>query len=144
FNQPNLNDVLPLNGITQGYHSLSHHNGDPEKIRQLTLVELEQMEIFATLLQKLSRTIEGEEETLLDRSMIMLGSIFGDANKHDCTNMPILLAGGGFRHGQHLAFDRTNNTATCNLFVSMLQRLGIHDIPSFASSTGPLPGLELA
>ncbi|MEM1442644.1 MAG: DUF1552 domain-containing protein [Verrucomicrobiota bacterium] len=142
FNQPNLNDVLPMNGISQGYHSLSHHNGDPDKLRQLALVEIEQMEIFSILLKKLAETQE-DGAPLLDKSMIMLGSIFGDANTHNCSNMPILLAGGGFEHGQHLAFDPQNNTPTCNIFVSMLERLGIHDISSFASSSGKLTGLEL-
>ncbi|MEM7145635.1 MAG: DUF1552 domain-containing protein [Verrucomicrobiota bacterium] len=142
FNQPNLNDVLPMDGITQGYHSLSHHNGDPEKIRQLAMVEIEQMEILLGLLEKLKGTQE-DGESLLDKSMVMVGSIFGDANKHDCSNMPIILAGGGFEHGQHLAFDATNNTPTCNLFVSMLQRLGLREVESFGSSTGRLQGLEL-
>lgn len=142
FNQPNLNDVLPKDGITQGYHSLSHHNGDPEKIRQLELVELEQMQIFAGLLDKLKGTQE-DDHNLLDSSMVMLGSIFGNANKHDTNNMPILLAGGGFNHGQHLAFDPQSNTPTCNLYVAMLHRLGLTDVKSFASSTGPLKGLEM-
>lgn len=141
YNQPNLNDVLPLNGISQGYHSLSHHNGDPEKIRQLELVELEQMKKVSALLEKLTTTKE-ENETLLDRSMVMVGSIFGNANKHDTSNMPILLAGGGFKHGQHLAFPRNNNTPTSNLFLSMLHRAGVNDISSFSSSTGALKGLE--
>ena len=57
--------------------------------------------------------------------MVLYGSNMGDANTHDNTNLPILLAGGGFKHGQHLAFERDNNTPLCNLFVSMLQRLGI-------------------
>ncbi|MEM1296968.1 MAG: DUF1552 domain-containing protein, partial [Verrucomicrobiota bacterium] len=141
FNQPNLNDVLPMNGITQGYHSLSHHNGDPEKLRQLAIVEMEQMDIFSSLLDKLSTT-EENGAPLLEKSMVMLGSIFGDANTHDTSNLPILLAGGGFEHGQHLAFSRASNTPTSNLFLSMLEQLGVHDISSFASSTGKLQGLE--
>jgi len=67
----------------------------------------------------------------------------GDANIHDNTNLPILLAGGGFKHGQHIAFKRDNNAPLCNLFVSMMQRLGV-ETDSFASSTGRLSGLELA
>ena len=62
---------------------------------------------------------------------------------HETTNLPVLLAGGGFKHGQHLVFSRENNTPLCNLYVSMLQRLGI-ETSSFGSSKSTLTGLELA
>ena len=74
--------------------------------------------------------------------MVLYGSNFGDANTHVTTNMPVLLAGGGFRHGQHLAFDRERNYPLPNLFVTMLQRLGI-EADRFASSTGTMRGLDL-
>jgi hypothetical protein len=139
FNQPNLNDVLPLQGVSQGYHSLSHHNGDPEKLRQLELVEIQQMQNLHRLLDRL-KSASQLNGTLLDQSMVMVGSIFGDANKHDTSNMPIVLAGGGFEHGQHLAFDRSNNTPAANVYLSMLQQGGVES-DSFASSTGTLTGL---
>ncbi|MEM9481628.1 MAG: DUF1552 domain-containing protein [Verrucomicrobiota bacterium] len=143
FNQPNLNDVLPEDGITQGYHSLSHHNGDAEKQRQLAQVEEIQMGHFARLLDKLKATssVGSGDESLLDGTMVMMGSIFGNANHHDTRNMPIVLAGGGFEHGQHLAFDRGNNTPTANLFVSMMKKLGVEDFEGFSSSNGELKGL---
>jgi hypothetical protein len=72
---------------------------------------------------------------------VVYGSNFGDANKHTTDNMPILLAGGGFHHGQHLAFDQQNNYPLPNLFVSMLQQMGI-ETDKFASSTGTMRGLE--
>jgi hypothetical protein len=75
--------------------------------------------------------------------MVLYGSNFGDANQHVCTNMPTILAGGGFRHGRHLAFDQQRNYPLPNLFVSMLQRLGLEE-DRFASSTGTMRGLELA
>ena len=78
--------------------------------------------------------------TLLDDSMVLYGSNFGDANKHTTDNMPVLLAGGGFRHGQHLAFDRKKNYPLPNLFVSMLQQMGI-ETDTFASATGTMRGL---
>jgi hypothetical protein len=65
----------------------------------------------------------------------------GDANTHDNTNLPILLAGGGFRHGSHRAFKHDDNSPLCNLFVSVLQRLGVN-AEAFGSSSGTLPGLE--
>jgi hypothetical protein len=73
--------------------------------------------------------------------MVLYGSNLGNASSHDTKNMPILLAGGGFKHGQHLAFDPKNHPPLANLFVSMLQRLGLED-QTFASGTGPLAGLE--
>lgn len=69
-----------------------------------------------------------------------VGCHMGDANIHNNSNLPIILAGGGFRHGQHLAFNSQNNTPLCNVFVSMLQKMGIKT-DGFASSTGKLTGL---
>jgi hypothetical protein len=79
-------------------------------------------------------------ESLLDRSMVLYGSNFGDANKHTTTNMPVILAV-GFKHGRHLAFD-TRNYPLPNLFVSMLQRMGIES-DRFASATGSMRGVDL-
>ena len=74
--------------------------------------------------------------------MILYGSNMGNANTHVTTNLPVLFAGGGFRHGQHLSFDRERNYPLPNLFVSMLQRLGI-DTDEFASATGTMRGLDM-
>lgn len=71
---------------------------------------------------KLNSAKEGDA-TLLDRTQILYGRNLGNGNNHDTENLPILLAGGGFKHGQHLAFNKTNNEPLPNLFVSMLQRL---------------------
>jgi hypothetical protein len=78
----------------------------------------------------------------MDRAMVLYGSNLGDANAHSTSNMPVLLAGGGFKHAGHLAFDRSQNYPLPNLFVSMLQRMGI-ETPKFASSTGTMSGLEM-
>ena len=69
--------------------------------------------------------------------MVPYGSNLSDANIHDTTNLPILLAGGGLRHGQHLAFDREKNHPLCNLFVTMLQNMEV-EVDAFGSSTGNL------
>ena len=89
------------------------------------------------------RNVKEDGETLLDRTMVLYGSNLGNANTHVTTNLPTLFAGGGFRHGQHLAFDRDRNYPLPNLFVSMLQRMGI-ETDRFASATGTMRGLELA
>jgi hypothetical protein len=127
--------------ITDGYHNLSHHGQNPTKLAELAAIDTWHMKLLAGLLSKLKTTQEGGEP-LLDRTMVLLGSNFGDANKHTTNNMPALLAGGGFRHGQHLAFDRERNYPLPNLFVSMLQRIGIES-DKFASSTGTMRGLEM-
>ena len=134
--------VPPIEGVDEGYHTLSHHGQNRNKIEQLALIETEQMRVLGDLLRGLHTTRE-QGDTLLDRTMVMYGSNLGNASSHDTRNMPIILAGGGFRHGQHLAFDRDNNYPLPNLFVSMLQRLGI-EVDRFGSSTGTMRGLEMA
>jgi hypothetical protein len=131
---------IPGETITDDYHNLSHHGKAPEKLAQLRILDEWQMRLLAGLLLDLKSVREGEE-TLLDRTMVLYGSNLGDANAHSTTNMPILFAGGGFKHGQHLAFDQSRNYPLPNLFVSMLQRMGI-EVDSFASSTGTMRGLE--
>ncbi|MBL8235869.1 MAG: DUF1552 domain-containing protein [Bryobacterales bacterium] len=126
--------------ITDGYHNLSHHGKNESKLKQLEAIDTWHMKLLAELFDKLKTKNEGGE-SLLDRSMILYGSNFGDANKHTTTNMPVLLAGGGFKHGQHLAFDANRNYPLPNLFVSMIQRMGI-EADKFASATGPMRGLE--
>src|SRR6202012_6219221 len=100
------------------------------------------MKLIAGLLGDL-KSIRESDVPLLDRTMILYGSNLGDANAHSTTNLPVLFAGGGFRHGQHLAFDRGRNYPLPNLFVSMLQRMGI-EADRFSTSTGTMRGLEFA
>lgn len=128
--------------ITDGYHNLSHHGKSEDKRAQLKIIDEWHMKMLSHLLEGLKGVKEGDE-TLLDRTMVLYGSNFGDANAHTCFNLPTILAGGGFRHGQHLAFDRKNNYPLPNLYVSMLQRMGI-ETERFASSTGTMRGLEMA
>ncbi len=132
--------VPPIPGVSLGHHDLSHHGQDPAKIAQLRTVELEKMKTVQELLVKLKNTQE-QGESLLDRTMVYFSSNLGDASNHSTKNLPVLLAGGGFRHGQHLAFDADNAPPLSNLYLSMLHRLGI-DAERFASSTGTLTGLE--
>ncbi len=136
------NDVPPVAGVTIDHHNLSHHGQDPAKIAQLRLIEAEILKAFAGLLAGLKSRKEGAA-TLLDSTLLLFGSNLGNANSHDTRNLPILLAGGGFRHGSHLAYDAKKNTPLCNLFVTMLRRMGT-EIDAFGSSTAAsLPGLEL-
>ena len=124
-----------------GYHNLSHHGQSKEKLAELEKVDLQQMRHLRDLISALAATPGADGARLLDQTMVLYGSNLGDANVHNCTNLPILLAGGGFRHGQHLAFDTLHNKPLCNLFVSMLQNMGIESA-AFGSSGATLSGLS--
>lgn len=137
--------IFKLSGrqdTTESYHGLSHHGQNEQKLRQLEAADRQQMAVLAKLLGNLAGKPEGGER-LLDRTMVLYGSNMGEANIHDNTNLPIILAGGGFKHGQHIAFKRDNNTPLCNLFVSMLRRFGI-EADTFGSSAGSIAGLNQA
>lgn len=129
------NSVTGIDGVGTSYHGLSHHGMDDDKLRQLALVEQGMIDQWARFLRKL------KSDELLDETIVLMTSNLGNASSHDTRNMPVLIAGGGFRHGQHLAFDQTNNYPLPNLFVSALQRLGLEQ-ESFATSTGTMTGLE--
>ena len=104
-------------------------------------VELEKMKMLADLLGKLKQSQEAGG-SLLDRTSVFFSSNLGNASSHSCKNLPVMLAGGGFKHGQHLASDPTTQPLS-NLYVSLLQRLGL-ETDEFGTSTGTLTGLELA
>ena len=134
--------VIDVDGIdvTDGYHNLSHHGKKADKLKQLDVIDRWHMKLLAELFSNL-REIAEDDSNLMDRSMVLYGSNLGDANAHVTTNLPVLFAGGGFRHGQHLAYDTNDNYPLPNLFVSMMQRMGL-PFDSFASSTGTMRGLE--
>ncbi len=134
------NGVPPVKGVTMDHHNLSHHGRDPAKIAQLRLIEEAELRVLRDLLGKL-KTKEAGDSRLLDKTMVLFGSNLGNANSHDTRNLPILLAGGGFKHGRHVAFDSNKNTRLCNLFVTMLERLGV-ETDTFGSSDGTLTGFD--
>ncbi len=130
------NSVNGLEGVDESYHSLSHHGLDDEKLRQLSIVEQGVINEWGDFLRRL------KEDQMLDETMVVLTSNLGNASSHDNKNMPVLFAGGGFRHGQHLAFDQKNNYPLPNLYLSALHRLGRQD-EQFATSTGEMDGLTV-
>jgi hypothetical protein len=138
-NTPAL-DIDHVHTTTDGYHSLSHHGKSAKKLDQLKQIDSMHMHLLAKLMADL-KTSKEEGAPLLDRTMILYGSNLGNASAHTTTNLPTLFMGGGFNHGQHLVFDTERNYPLPNLFVSMLQRMGI-DADKFASSTGTMRGLK--
>ena len=129
-------------GVTTGHHPLTHHGNRPAALAELRLIEEAQLKAFAGLLDELN-TPDEAGGTLLENTAVLYGSHLGDANRHDNTNLPIVLAGGGYRHGRDLSFARDRNAPLGNLFVSLLQGLGV-EADRFASGTGTLTGLEAA
>jgi hypothetical protein len=139
-NFPGMNAVPVIPGIDVDYHNLSHHAKDPAKVKQLTIVESAVVNELAEFLKKLDGSAQGDG-SLLDSTMVLFGSNLGNASSHDTKNMPIVLAGGGFDHGQHLAFDRKDNYPLPNLYVSMLQRLGM-ETDRFGTGSATMRGLN--
>lgn len=131
-----------IKGVNDGTHPLSHHGNDPNKLKQLRVVEELQLREIALFLDALQATKE-RDGTLLDNTMVMFGSNMGNASSHSNVNLPTFLVGGGFKHGQHLVFDQKKNYPLTNLYVSMLQRMGI-EVDNFSSGKGTMRGLEFA
>jgi hypothetical protein len=129
--------VVPnIAGVQAGHHPLSHHGQDPAKIAQLKIIESGILSTFSDFLTQLGqRSAQGAR--LLDHTAVLFGSNLGNANAHDPSNLPIILAGGGYDHGRYVAYDKRNNIPLCNLFVNMLNNMGI-ETESFATSTGKL------
>lgn len=128
-----LNAVPVIPGVKTDWHNLSHHGKDESKIDELKVIEAAEFEVFAEFLGKLKSVTE-PGGTLLDHTSVLFGSNLGNASAHDWRNLPIILAGGGYRHGGYVAHDAKNNTPLANLFVSLAQRMGV-ETDQFGSST---------
>lgn len=140
LNLPGDNARLPIEGVDEGYHTLSHHGRDADKLAQLALIEEQIIGAYGDFLRALA-TFEEADGTLLDHTSVLLTSNLGNASSHDNRNLPVLIGGGGFHHGQHLAFDRNNNYPLANLFVSILQQSGLAT-DTFSSGKSTMKGLE--
>ena len=123
-------------GVSIDHHGLSHHGKEPGKVEQLRRIEEAQFAAVRDLIAALAKKEEAGRR-LLDSTMVMFGSNLGNANSHEPTNLNIVLAGGGFKHAGHVAFDQKNNTPLSNLFVTMLQRMNI-ETDRFGSSRGTI------
>jgi len=141
FRLGGLNSVPTVPGVNTDWHNLSHHGKDPEKIKELKIVEEAEFSAFNDFLTKL-KGIEENGKSLLDHTSVLYGSNLGNASSHNWRNLPLVLAGGGFRHGNYLAHNEEDNTPFANLFVTLAQRMNI-EIDQFGSSTAAgITGLE--
>ncbi len=134
--------VISLFIDTTVIHNITHHGNRPEVLGELRGHEERQFDALNGFLDALRSTKE-QGDSLLDRTQILYGTCMGSANSHSNVNLPVLLAGGGFKHGQHLAFDKVNNHPLTNLHVSMLQRIGIQT-GEFSTGKSTMKGLEMA
>jgi hypothetical protein len=133
--------VVPhVPGVKNETHGLTHHGNEPEKIAELRKIEEAQIVAFGGFLQSLRNVKEGDG-SLLDQTQVLYGSCLGNANSHSNQNLPLILAGGGFKHPGHLAFNETRNEPMAKLFLTMLNRLGV-EARSFASCSSTLRGLD--
>jgi len=124
-----LGQVFTIEGETlqAGYHALSHHGNDPDKIRELVKVERQHMKCFARFLEQLKAKTDALGEPLLDSTIVLLGTGMGDASRHSNTDLPTLVAGGGFRHGRHIAVEGESDAAPLlgDLYLTLLEKMGI-------------------
>lgn len=123
-------------GIDKSYHGLSHHGNDEEAIAHLITLETYQIEQFNKFLTRLAKITDGDQ-TLLDSTAVLFGSGIGNAHSHKNSDLPVILAGGGYRHGEFRKVESTgiNKVPLCNLYVEIAQRMGL-EVDAFGSSTG--------
>ncbi len=122
--------------MTSDQHSLSHHGQDPAKIEQLKKVEVEIVKAFDLLMSQLTERNDANGP-IIDQTTVLFGSNLGNANAHTPVDLPVLVAGGGFSHGQYIAHEGEHNAPLCNLFVTMLQNMGV-ETDAFGQSDGTL------
>lgn len=136
---PGGNRRFPFDGVSMGYHTLSHHGKRQDRIEQLAIIETFYMEQLASFLDKLAKARDEDGRPLLDSTIVMFGSGMGNASSHSSRDLPILVAGGGLQHGKHHRFEKDGKKGTplSNLYVTLLQQLGI-EADRFATSTGDL------
>jgi hypothetical protein len=130
-----MNQVPEIEGVTHDWHQLSHHGLDPAKIDELKVIEVAEFRALSDFLSKL-KGVQENGRSLLDSTAVLFGSNLGNASAHDTKNLPLVLAGGGYKHGRHVAVDPQKQVFS-NLFVSLAQRMGVES-DKFGFSTGTL------
>jgi hypothetical protein len=125
-----IDGAIKVPGATGGWHTLSHHGGKADKIAQLSKIEIDTLRHFNRFLFEMDQ-IQEEGGTLLDHTTVVMGSNFGNASNHTCNNLPMIVAGGGYRHQAHTVLEKP--TPLCNLYLELLHKHNI-DLGSFGSS----------
>jgi hypothetical protein len=134
--------VYPLSGVREAHHSLTHYQNDPVKIAKVSMINQYHMKMFATFLERLKNTPDGESN-LLDNVMIVYGCGISDGDRHYHNNLPILLTGGGagqIKGGRHLVYPG-DRTPLANLHMTLLQKMSV-PAEQLGDSTGTLQELS--
>lgn len=139
FGHPGGNRLFPFDGITAGYHQLTHHGKRPEYLAQLTSIEKYYTSQFSRFLSRMKESKDAEGESLFDTTAILFGSGMGNASSHSSRNLPVIVSGGAMKHGQHHRFERhgRDGLPLSDLFVTLLQQMGIEE-ESFGTSQSNL------
>jgi hypothetical protein len=135
------NRPFPQIGIAEGHHSLTHEQREEEAREKVAKIDRYYMEYFARFLKSLSERKDADGSSLLDNSMVVYGSGIADADRHTHSNLPVILAGGGRRALQPGQYLQSTSMPMSNLYLSLLDRLGIDGVESFGDSTGRLNGI---
>lgn len=143
FQLSGMNAVPTIPGVSSDWHGLSHHGKDSEKIEELKIIEEAEFQVFGEFLTKL-KAVKENGKSLLDQTAVLYGSNLGNASSHNWRNLPIVLAGGGFKHGSYVAHDADDNTPLANLFVPLLNRMDVETREFGTSTAESLRGLETA
>jgi len=125
-----IDGAIKVPGATGGWHTLSHHGGKPDKISQLSRIEIDTLKHFNQFLFEMDQ-IKEEGGTLLDHTTVVMGSNFGDSSNHTCNNLPMIVAGGGYKHQTHTVLEK--QTPLCNLYLELLHKHNV-DAAKFGSS----------
>ena len=125
-----IDGAIKVPGATGGWHTLSHHGGKPDKISQLSRIEIDTLKHFNQFLFEMDQ-IKEEGGTLLDHTTVVMGSNFGDSSNHTCNNLPMIVAGGGYKHQTHTVLEKP--TPLCNLYLELLHKHNI-DAAKFGNS----------
>jgi hypothetical protein len=126
--------TYPQIGVPEAHHPTSHHGNDPAKIEKLAKINAYQVSLFAYYLDRLKSTADGDG-SLLDHSIVMLGSGLGNPDVHDHLNLPIVVAGGAgnLKGGRHIKY--AEPTALANVHLTMLDLVGVK-LDAFGDSSG--------
>ena len=122
--------AIKVPGTTGGWHTLSHHGGRKDVIEKLSRIETDTLKHFENFLFELDQIKEGDR-TLLDNTTVVMGSNFGDSSNHTCNNLPMIVAGGGYKHENHKVMQEP--TPLCNLYLELLHKHNV-DVGNFGSS----------
>lgn len=133
FLLPGQGQVFSIGGqkLSAGYHGLSHHGNDPTKIAEFNRVGIEHVTRFGNFVRKLGKKKDAQGRPLIDSTALLFGSGMGDANTHNNSRLPIVLAGGPFRHGAHHRIERDNTGKDTHLlgdlFLTLMQSMGVEE-----------------